>query len=347
MSKRVDDILYGRVLTREDARRYEWKESLNQRVQASLSGVQASGFNPAQPRNKEGEWGGGGSGSGSSGAAPTTADWVKGSGGLTGNGHEGHGSHLAEGPDSEKAIRSANTARRAEILAEKIPAGTTFLGESDPVKIGDRISHSWGIASTGGKDVPEGLKEDTMVADALRLAATERVGAPADHYTGQRVDDAKKFYSENKEVLDAFADAQYQSTQEYLKKEGVDQVLGFRGTSFYDEPSDSFKTPDWAKAADGKDTWVTASPPKTSLTSYSTSLEVAGNFTEGQSGITRAAIPAADVFGTYRTGLGTYREDEVVTIGRASDAETKVFDADETYLGGADGPQTQKQFLEP
>lgn len=137
-------------------------------------------------------------------------------------------------------------------------------------------------------------------------------------------------------VQQDFLRAQYASTQEYLKANGVTEVRLSRGYHFWDEGS----APEWARS-EGE-----ANVPLRPISSWSSSTLVAEEFATGSDGaiqnasVITAVVPAERILSTARTGVGCLNEYEFTVLGGTDpvnvDAAVIHFDEPDSEMEGGE-----------
>jgi SPP1 gp7 family putative phage head morphogenesis protein len=177
---------------------------------------------------------------------------------------------------------------------------------------------NWAQTSNGSS--PTSLAMQQAVADQFSLKNT------ADwEMLPELKKDVADDYAQNGEMYRAIAQAQYDSTQELLKSQGIDEVQLFRGYKFLKS-----ETPDWAKQEG------LASVSTRPLSSFSSNMDKASEFAfkpqnvfggegedfikpEDMTNISGAVItgmvPADKIFSLPTTGFGYANENEVTVLG--------------------------------
>jgi hypothetical protein len=175
-------------------------------------------------------------------------------------------------------------------------------------------------AQTSNDSSPTSLAMQQAVADQFSLKNT------ADwEMSPELKKDVADDYAQNGEMYRAIAQAQYDSTQELLKSQGIDEVQLFRGYKFLKS-----ETPDWAKQEG------LASVSTRPLSSFSSNMDKASEFAfkpqnvfggEGEDfikpedmtningAVITGMVPADKIFSLPTTGFGCANEHEVTVLG--------------------------------
>jgi len=146
-----------------------------------------------------------------------------------------------------------------------------------------------------------------------------------------RTQEEMDYYRENNdEFLKAFVQAQYDTTQQFLKDNNITSVQVYRGFSFLPESEQvtaytRVKAPDWAKGVVGnpnaEGTSVTV--PLRPISAFASNYHEAENFAGNPGLVIQGTIPASQVFSLPTTGFGCLGEKEVVVLGNATNWKVK------------------------
>lgn len=168
---------------------------------------------------------------------------------------------------------------------------------------------------------------------AIQQVANEMLGLKdtADWKISPSTQEDIDYYRQNNdEFLKAFVQAQYDTTQQFLKDNNITSVQVYRGFSFLPEseqatPYTRVKAPDWAKSAVGnpnaEGTSVTV--PLRPLSSFASSYSEAANFAGNPGVIIQGTVPASKIFSLPTTGFGCLAEKEVVVLGGTQSWQVK------------------------
>ena len=216
--------------------------------------------------------------------------------------------------DYQAQIKAGNGNPAEQIFRANDPALKDAVRE---MGVSDLIT-KW--AQTSNDSSPTSLAMQQAVADQFSLKNT------ADwEMSPELKKDVADDYAQNGEMYRAIAQAQYDSTQELLKSQGIDEVQLFRGYKF-----PKSETPDWAKQEG------LASVSTRPLSSFSSNMDKASEFAfkpqnvfggegedfikpEDMTNISGAVItgmvPADKIFSLPTTGFGCANENEVTVLG--------------------------------
>jgi len=215
------------------------------------------------------------------------------------------GSHLA--PQTAEALRVQLrvTGSTEEQIAAKVEHASRELASS--------IIKKW--AGTSG--------DSNTRAVAMQIAVKEEFGLDAATLSRVADDvlaDATEYYQKDAAAYRAFFRAQYDETQEWLAKEGIEDVLVYRGSILSEVEYSS------VQSAGGDGVIGTQLQP---MSSFSTEVDVANDFAmqEGtRHGIYATRVPASRIIGSCQTGTGCKIEAELVVLGDRVD-EVRVITA--------------------
>jgi hypothetical protein len=155
-------------------------------------------------------------------------------------------------------------------------------------------------------------------AVAMQLAADNLFGTAGNtsigHFTQELIRAADKIYHRDGEAMKAFLQAQYNTTQKFFEKNGITEVIAYRGAAFNEEDTKflpkniNFDTPGILQVVG-----IQLQP----LSSFSTDIDTAQNFCiDGEyKMVTQMKIPVKRILSTPHTGFGCMEETELVVIG--------------------------------
>jgi hypothetical protein len=128
-----------------------------------------------------------------------------------------------------------------------------------------------------------------------------------------------------------YARAQYNATQDYLKRKGIKSVPLCRGAGVRNSKMKTMgpTNAEWnAQVADGE---LKTQP----LNSYSTSPAIAHSFASSKNNavLSKSEVPAERVFGCFATGMGTDYETEYVVMGGEDPVTHLTWKPNRRYLG--------------
>jgi hypothetical protein len=192
-------------------------------------------------------------------------------------------------------------------LGQNIAAGTYLFGDDSH---GNQNTAGMAVAATLHDSWANTSGDHTVEALAVQVAAAKEFGLPGaanpvevygitPDVTRTSVDD---YYKANEPVLRAYARAEYENTQAFLKESGVTELTLYRGV-ILSEP---------IKAGES----VQTNP----LSSWTTNLQTAAFFAEPDnpvagSQVLAATVPASRVFSTSFSGAGCLSEYEAILLG--------------------------------
>ncbi len=175
------------------------------------------------------------------------------------------------------------------------------------------------------KDEWDGTSAGSALAVAMQNAvnAEFKLNAPTSHFGKYQVDDAKELEKEYGDVFKAFARAQYDETQKYLKDKGITEVYAWRGMKWSEygegKKPTNFDFP--SQSGTGKLTPNKAKISMQPISSYSWNVDISLGFASyGEySAMVGVRVPAGRVYSIPHTGAGVYGEAEYVILGSKED----------------------------
>jgi hypothetical protein len=217
------------------------------------------------------------------------------------------------GNKQERASQSK--ARIAKDLANRMSDNKDFQAMADeqgktPEQMASTLVRSWAQGS------------QSPYAVAQQLATKDEFGLHDSPLTtsGSRLAKGQDLYATHPEAFRGFARAQYDATQDYFAKNGIETVTLYRGMSFKSEASAPAGI-HWGSGRAEGETDVGLHP----LSSFSFSSGIAGiMFTGAFSGggnyaLTMSAdVPVGRILSTAMTGFGCKSEAEMVVLGGIS-----------------------------
>ena len=159
-------------------------------------------------------------------------------------------------------------------------------------------------AGTSGDNSPKAI--------AMQMAARQEFGLTKSfmgHVPSNAYADSIVILRQDGKAMRAFLRAQYDSTQQYLKANGINTITGYRGMSFQEAvPEFRFN---YNPVIDQK---IMKMQP---LSSFSSDLSTARGFTTGHEYrmVSQSKIPASRILSTCQTGFGCKSEAEFVILG--------------------------------
>jgi len=193
---------------------------------------------------------------------------------------------------------------------QAVENGTEVIHGDDP-RIKQRLAELGASALVG--EWAKGSNE-TTTALAIQKAAAEEFGLKnTAEWSGEDNDKVSSEYSKNGDLYRAFLRAQYDETQGYLAKNGITQVPLYRGMEFFEDEFNEI-------TGAGGFPEIATRP----LSSFSYDSIIAYKFADGtfstQGGdykglVLSGVAPASRVLSCAQTGLGCYREREIVLLG--------------------------------
>ena len=152
--------------------------------------------------------------------------------------------------------------------------------------------------------------DNNATAIAMQLAAKDEFGldtATLGHFLTRQVEEAQTYYATQAPGLRAFLRAQYDETQEWLAKEGIEDVLVYRGMGLTEAEFAA------VKAAGDKGVARIGLQP---MSSFSGVSEEALSFVpEDSGGVLTVRVPKERILGSAQTGYGCKNEAEFVVLG--------------------------------
>lgn len=215
--------------------------------------------------------------------------------------------HPWHGRGPAKDTIAKDLSRRLDEKALKDPALAAQIGKRTGMAAG-----TYTIAdSLIGRWAGTSADEDT-VALAVQLRASAKFNVPMPKYlegkVAMRRADIDRYMSDNDRIIDAFLDAQRESTQEMLKAAGITELVLYRGAGL------TLPANVTGQNAYGYMNKVTLQP----LSSFSVDPATSTFFTGGtqqNNTITAMKVPVERILSTPVTGYGCFNEGEFVVIG--------------------------------
>ncbi len=189
-------------------------------------------------------------------------------------------------------------------------------------KLSKRLSNTWGATS----------KNHNQKMHLMQLAVAEEFDLPKSTLKGMKQDvvhqlKSRRDYDKLMRGMRKYARAQYDTTQELLKKKGIKSLPLTRGQGVR-RKSDG---PSNATFTGNVEHGVFEQQP---LSSFSTSPEVAQEFAadSGLSVLSKADVPRERIFGGFASGMGTDYETEWIVIGGKDDCTHLTWDEARGYV---------------
>ena len=156
-------------------------------------------------------------------------------------------------------------------------------------------------ASTSNDDSPLSLAIQESIKSLFDMQMASEWAKTRSAETEVRAKELKKKY---KDILEAFAQAQYDATQKYFRDRGITEVQVYRGV---------YGVQGSERPSDTKGQVMVKTRP---ISSWSTSQDIAEEFAEGKDAVLYTAVfPIENIFATPFTGVGCLSEEEFVMLG--------------------------------
>jgi len=201
-------------------------------------------------------------------------------------------------PKNAEAVRELLRANNLseEVIEERIQEAAQ--------KYGSFLNRGW--AGSSG--------DSNTLAIAMQLAAKDEFGLDAaaiGHFSKDALAEAAAFYEPRAAGLRAFLRAQYDETQEWLAKEGIEDVLVYRGSLFSEAEHAA------VEAAGKRGMEQVGLQPMSSFTAEpmtAFAFGTSGRLGKG-GGMYAVRVPRERILGSCQTGYGCKNEAEFVVLG--------------------------------
>ena len=247
--------------------------------------------------------------------------------------HGGQGSAGGGGGERSKAIHEHKfstdiTTSKGDYATERLLMG--YHHDAGPLQLRDRVvgeiadrlkgnADFQKLTALRGGDVHEtilllrtawGGSSQHVLSIGLHRAAEEEFGLRGhDRHSAERLNSVRDLYNEYGAGMRAYVRAVYDNTQAYFAKQGITDVLAYRGMG-------------WAKHGEPKGiAWNKGSRSialgMRPLTSFSVNRSEARNFGSDKPYrmLVAARIPVSRILGTAQTGMGIIDEGELIVLG--------------------------------
>jgi len=224
-----------------------------------------------------------------------------------------------------------------------VPVGRVYFGERgqdmlgrSPVPAGtpeaEMLVREWAVSTMVKRWADTSNGQNARSLALQEAAATEfgvRNAAPWPTRDRESVD---RVLQRDGATLQRFARAQYEETQTMLRDMGISEVMLYRGM-MVDPDSDAARAAEGAPSGKGNPLVAQTRP----LSSWSVDQDEAGGFASSSAGsgkvpvVLRAMIPASAILATPVTGMGSWAEKEMVTVGTGFDARILKVESWELY----------------
>jgi hypothetical protein len=189
-------------------------------------------------------------------------------------------------------------------------------------KYDDTVGH---LAVKQLKDKWDSTSSGDGVAVAMQMAVNKefKLKAPTEHFSAHSKRDGTELFGRYEQAFRAAARAQYDETQEFLRSQGITELMGWRGMKWSeggaDKPQDNFDFAD--RLTPGK-----IKAKMQPINSYAWDVDIARGFAFGadKSAVVGVRIPAERIYSIPHTGAGVFAEKELVVFGSQEEAATVV-----------------------